>query len=490
MRICVSLRRGILFSLISFCIAQPAFSTVSDPSNVIANSPETAVAVRAAQQQTAIEHVQLPQSKSSEPAVTPPPTQAEPQAVDAPAATAEKIPVTNAAVSEQKESSKITAPISILVLPTDKKSNEAIEKSFSLYTNNLKKKFSLWLERSARYIEIMKDILKEKNMPEELVFLPIVESGFSTQAYSSARAAGPWQFIAGTAKRYGLVIDWWRDERKDPVKSTIAAADYLKDLYDMFGSWSLALAAYNAGEGRIAKALKRTDSDNFWSLRNTKQIRQETKDYVPRYIAATMIANTPEEYGFRDLTYHEPFEYDEVILYVPVDLEVIAKCAGTSVDEIRELNPELRRWSTPPNLPEYTLRLPVDTADAFIANLSNVPDEKLFSYETYTVKHNETLKKIASKSGVPVNTLLALNSLAGIERLSPGEEIKLPPKGKYFADIDDKMTARKASLKTSETGKRHTRSQSRAAKKGSHSKSAKVKVAKGKSRAKIKTRKT
>ena len=162
----------------------------------------------------------------------------------------------------------------------------------------------------------------------------------------------------------------------------------------------LHLAAYNAGEGRIAKALKRTDSDNFWSLLDTKQIRQETKDYVPQYIAATIIANTPEEYGFRDLTYHEPFEYDEVMLYVPVDIEVIAQCAGTSADKIRELNPELRRWSTPPNLREYTFRLPVDTADAFIKNLSNIPDEKLFSYETYTVKKNETLKKIASKSGV------------------------------------------------------------------------------------------
>jgi membrane-bound lytic murein transglycosylase D len=281
-----------------------------------------------------------------------------------------------------------------------------------------------------------------------------------------------------------LVIDWWRDERKDPVKSTIAAADYLKDLHDMFGSWSLALAAYNAGEGRIAKALKRTDSDNFWSLLGTTQIRQETKDYVPHFIAATIIANTPEEYGFHDLIYHEPFEYDEVTLFVPVDLEVIARCAGTSSDKIRELNPELRRWSTPPNLREYTLRLPVDTADAFIENLSNIPDEKLFSYETYTVRKNETLKKIASKSGVPVNTILALNSLAGIERLSAGEKIKLPPQGKNFADIDDKMTAHKASLKVSKKG---TKSHSKVAKKGSKSKA--DKVAKGKSRSKTKTRK-
>jgi len=479
------LKGAVLFSLMSFCITQPAFCAGSVPVDIIAKATDTAVALETPQLQPVKEHAQSAQLKPAEPAATPPMTQLEPQAVAAPAAPPELVPVINAAaVAGQNGPSNITPPLSILVSPTDKKANLAIERSFSLYTINLKKRFSVWLERSARYIEIMKDILKEKGMPEDLVFLPIVESGFNTRAYSPASASGPWQFIAGTAKRYGLVIDWWRDERNDPVKSTIAAANYLRDLHDMFGSWSLALAAYNAGEGRIAKALRRTDSDNFWSLLGTTQIRQETKDYVPHYIAATIIANTPEEYGFRDLIYHEPFEYDEVTLYVPVDLEVIAKCAGTGINEIRELNPELRRWSTPPNMPEYTLRLPVDTADRFIENLSNVPDDKLFSCETYTVKKNETLKKIAAKRGVPVSTILALNSLAGIERLSAGEKIKLPPAGKYFADIDDKMTARKASLKVAKKGKQ---SHSKVAKKGSKSKA--DKVAKGKSRAKAKTRK-
>src|ERR1700690_73344 len=480
------LRGVVLFSLMSFCIIQPAFCAGNGPDVIIAKAIDTAVALETPQLQPVREQVQTSQGNPPEPAAVPPMPQLEPLAGAAPAAPpAVLIPAgKSATLAEQNAFANITPPLSISVSPTDKKANQAIERSFSLYTINLKKRFSLWLERSARYLEIMKDILKEKGMPEDLVFLPIVESGFNTKAYSPARAAGPWQFIAGTAKRYGLVIDWWRDERKDPVKSTIAAADYLKDLHDMFGSWSLALAAYNAGEGRIAKALRRTDSDNFWSLLGTTQIRQETKDYVPHFIAATIIANTPEDYGFRDLIYHEPFEYDEVTLFVPVDLEVIAKCAGTSSDKIKELNPELRRWSTPPNLREYTLRLPVDTADAFIENLSNIPDEKLFSYETYTVKKNETLKKIASKSGVPVNTILALNSLAGIERLSAGEKIKLPPQGKYFADIDDKMTARKASLKES---KKSTKSHSKVAKKGSKSKA--VKVSKGKSRSKTKTRK-
>jgi membrane-bound lytic murein transglycosylase D len=335
-------------------------------------------------------------------------------------------------------------PLSINIDPEDKRAHLAIEESLRMFTQSIKPRFSMWLERSGRYIEIMQGILKERNMPTELVFLPIVESGFNPKAYSKARAAGPWQFISATAKRYGLVIDWWKDERKDPVKSTIAASKYLRDLYNMFGSWSLALAAYNAGEGRISKALKRSNSEDYWALLSTSQIRQETKDYVPRYIAATMIANTPEEYGFDNLDYHEPFEYDEVVVYKPVDLEIIAQCSGSSVDTIRELNPELRRWSTPPNVGEYTLRIPPGRADVFVEKISKIPDNKLLSYDRYIVKKSDNIKKIAAKTKVPVSVILELNSLAGIERLSSGEVIKLPPHGKYSADIDDKMTALKA----------------------------------------------
>ena len=518
MQICVGIRGAALFVLISLSLVLPAFGAGTGQTDIIAKVSDASItashipaeAVRDNIQEAGIYpdqgHSEPPGAHHKSPLIMALATPSvETSLIDAPMQHAVRVPLAAAAppaiaappvdapgtvptdqtneTARRNETPGITPPLSISVSPTDKMANRAIERSFDLYTNNLKKRFSVWLERSARYIEIMKNILKDKGMPEDLVFLPIVESGFNTKAYSPASAAGPWQFIAGTAKRYGLVIDWWRDERKDPLKSTAAAADYLKDLHDMFGSWSLALAAYNAGEGRIAKALRRTDSDNFWSLLDTRQIRQETKDYVPRYIAATIIANTPEDYGFRDLTYHEPFEYDEVTLYVPVDLDVVARCAGTSVDEIKELNPELRRWSTPPNLSEYTLRLPVDTADRFIDNLSEVPDEELFSCDTYTVKKNDSLKKIASRHKIPVSTILALNSMAGIERLSAGEKIKLPPKGKYFADIDDKMTARKASLK-SKKGKKH----SRYAKKSKHQRA--EKVAKGKSRSRNKTRKT
>jgi membrane-bound lytic murein transglycosylase D len=354
------------------------------------------------------------------------------------------------------------------------KSNEtaikAIEKNIALFKDRIKKRFSVWLERSAKYIEIMQDILKEKGMPEELVFLPIVESGFNLNAYSPARAVGPWQFIASTAKRYGLVIDWWRDERKDPVKSTHAAAEYLKDLYQMFGSWKLALAAYNAGEGRIMKALKRTGAEDYWALLNTKQIRNETKEYVPRYIAASMIASTPEEYGFQDLAYHEPLEYDEVSLNSPVDIEIIAKCAETTVEEIRGLNPELRRWSTPPNVQNYTIRIPAGSKDVFIENLNEIPEKERFSIDTYRVKKGDNLKKIAKKTGVPVNVILAINSMAGIEALDTGEEIKIPPKGKYYADMDDKISAKKVSYTKKISGKKSGKSNKKSAPKVSRAK--------------------
>ncbi len=377
---------------------------------------------------------------------------------------------------EDKQDKNTSSPLGISY-----KSNEtavkAIDKNISLFKDRIRERFSIWLERSAKYIEIMKDVLKEKKMPEELVFLPIVESGFNLNAYSRARAVGPWQFIAATAKRYGLVIDWWRDERKDPIKSTNAAADYLKDLYGMFGSWKLALAAYNAGEGRIMKAIKKTGAEDYWALLNTKQIRTETKEYVPRYIAATMIANTPEEYGFYNLVYHEPLEYDEVTLDSPADIEVIAKCAESTVEEIRGLNPELRRWSTPPNVPNYVVRIPAETRDSFIANLESIPVEERFSVDIYTVKKGDTIKKIASKAGVPLGAIIAMNSLSGIEGLKSGEKIKIPPKDKYQADMDDKISARKVSSKKRVTAKKSNKSNKKVSKKGVKSKKDRAKKA-------------
>jgi membrane-bound lytic murein transglycosylase D len=327
----------------------------------------------------------------------------------------------------------------------------AVKKQIIIFTERIKEKFSLWLSRSGKYIELMKNILKENNIPEEIVFLPLIESGFNPNAYSPAQAAGYWQFIASTARKYGLEINWWRDERRDPEKSTLAAANYLKDLYEMFGSWNLAMAAYNAGEGKILKALNKTKTDNYWALLNTNYIKNETKDYVPKFIAASLIANSPQDFGFENLEFYPPLEYDTVTITSPIDLEIIAKCAETSLEVIKDLNPELKRWCTPPDVSEYTLRIPVGKKDILLENLDSIPEGKRFSIDTYKVKKGDTFQKISRKTGVPIKVILDLNAWEKMIPLKTGMKIYLPPKGKYKLEKDDKGAVKKATYKYQKT---------------------------------------
>ncbi|MDA8432783.1 MAG: transglycosylase SLT domain-containing protein [Nitrospiraceae bacterium] len=340
--------------------------------------------------------------------------------------------------------------------------SKAVERSIGLFSTTIKERFSLWLSRSGQYLDMMKEILRKKNVPEDIVFLSLIESGFNPNAYSIARAAGPWQFIASTARRYGLAINWWKDERRDPVKSTEAAADYLKDLYGMFGSWNLAMAAYNAGEGKILKAIKRSKADTYWDLLGTQHIKRETKEYVPRFIAAGLIATNPKDFGFEDIAYHEPLSYDEVMLDAPVDLSVAAECAGTDVQELKKLNPELRRWCTPPDVQQYVLRVPKGTKDEFQEKLSQVPEGERFTIGHYTVRQGDTFKKIARKTGVPVPVILSLNSMEKIMPLKSGSSLYLPPKGLFVADREDSSIVRKVSYKKHRvlrkaSGSRHRR---------------------------------
>ncbi len=323
---------------------------------------------------------------------------------------------------------------------------KAIERNIILFTERIRERFTTYLQRSGKYLDLMRDILRSKKIPEDIAFLPLIESGFNPNAYSVARAVGPWQFIADTAKRYGLKIDWWKDERKDPVKSTEAAADYLKDLYEMFGSWNLAMAAYNAGEGKILKALNRSQSGDYWELVATEHIRDETKEYVPRFIAAGLIATSPENYGFDDLAYHAPLEFDEVVLDSPVDLDVAARCAGTSVRVIRDLNPELRRWCTPANARTYTLRIPAGKSEIFVANLSMIPKQNRFTIDTYRVKKKDTIKKISVRTRIPISVILDLNNI-DIGHLKEGEVLYLPPREKFSLDRGDRVLLKKASYK-------------------------------------------
>lgn len=327
----------------------------------------------------------------------------------------------------------------------NKTATRAVERNLGLFTTKIRDRFSLWLSRSGTYLDIMTDILRKKDVPEDIVFLSLIESGFNPYAYSMAHAAGPWQFIASTARRYGLEIDWWKDERRDPVKSTEAAADYLKDLYSMFGSWNLAMAAYNAGEGKILKAMKRGKVDDYWDLRETRHIRSETKNYVPKFIAAKIIASNPEDFGFKNVDYKEPLRYDKVDLDSPVDLSVAAKCAGTTLEEIRRLNPELRRWCTPPDASHYVLRIPEGTKEVFLEKLSLLPEKDRFTMERYKVRRGDSLWRISRRIGVPLHVILSLNSMKKFMTLRLGSTIYLPPKGFSIKDAEERGMIRKAS---------------------------------------------
>lgn len=238
-------------------------------------------------------------------------------------------------------------------------------------TGNMRERFSTWLDRSGKYLAMVRDVLRQHNLPETLVFLPLIESGFNPMAYSPADASGIWQFIEGTAKVYGLRINHWVDERRDPEKSTVAAARYLKKLYGMFDSWPLSLASYNAGEGRILNALKRSNTSNFWDLSAFNILKAETRNYVPKFMAATLIARNPKAHGF-SVDYQEPLRYDEVIVAGATSLKKSANAVGISVDELRRYNPELKRGITPPNDPNYRLKLPIGTKKRFLESYPHV----------------------------------------------------------------------------------------------------------------------
>jgi len=223
------------------------------------------------------------------------------------------------------------------------------------------------LSRGSKYIPLMKNIFRRKGLPEDLVYLALIESGFNNQAVSAASAAGPWQFIASTARRHGLVINDWVDERRDPVKSTYAAADYLRALHDAFGSWPMAIAAYNSGEGKIIRGVRNYGVSNFWDMSSSgDHLADETKLYVPSFLAAAIIAKDPTAYGLA-IDAQPPDRWEEVSLPLPVTLAEAAQFAHTSLARLKELNPHLRKAVTPPNEAGFILRLPEGSSQAFIS---------------------------------------------------------------------------------------------------------------------------
>jgi membrane-bound lytic murein transglycosylase D len=247
-----------------------------------------------------------------------------------------------------------------------------IDQEIVFFQTAFKERFEKYLSRSGRYLPIVQKIMKESDVHEDIAYLPLIESGFNPMAVSRAKAAGLWQFMKTTAKHYGLRVDKWIDERYDAVKSTKAAMEYFKDLYAMFGSWPLSMASYNAGEGRIGRTLAATGAADYWELKAMGRMPKETRDYVPKFMAATMIAKDPEAYGF-SVAYETPMRYDEVLVPRQTSLLAISRITNVSLAEIKAYNPELRRGATPPNYPGYLLKLPLGKKAAFLAKYSEIP---------------------------------------------------------------------------------------------------------------------
>jgi membrane-bound lytic murein transglycosylase D len=286
-----------------------------------------------------------------------------------------------------------------------------IEKFIRYFQTRGRKKFELYLSRSGKYVGMMQKILVRYGLPEDLVYVALIESGFSPRAYSVAKAAGPWQFISGTGRRYGLRIDWWADERRDAEKSTHAAASYLRDLYGMFESWPLAAAAYNAGEGKIQKAVARYKSDDFSELIRHRYLKQETKDYVPKMLAALTIAKDPDKYGFGDVVYEPPLNLRTVTVPGGTDLAAVARLVEVREEKIRDWNPELRRFCTPPNRDRYDLRLSVDATKLAEERMEEIRTRAKVSFLQHNVRKGETLQALAVRYGTSVRILKELNGL-------------------------------------------------------------------------------
>ncbi len=335
---------------------------------------------------------------------------------------------------------KVTYDIPIVI-------NAAVEQHMDYFQKKIPKRFKMWLERSGRFTPMMRAILKEHGMPEDLVYLALIESGFNCDAYSRAAAVGPWQFIRGTGRRYGLRIDYWVDERRDPVKSTHAAAKYLGDLYAEFGSWYLAAAGYNAGEGKVRRALKRYKADDFWSISQGRRyyLKRETRQYVPKMIAAAIIGKNPEKYGFKELNYWEPLEYDTVTVHSGTSLGVAAKLAGIKTKELVQLNPELQRWCTPPT-GMYSLNVPKGQKLSFeqaYAKLSEQERKARIGMITVKVHKGDTMGRIARSHRVRLSDLLALNPHINPRRMRIGQKVYVPPSSsgaRYYASAPQTST--------------------------------------------------
>ena len=305
--------------------------------------------------------------------------------------------------------------------------NKQVDQFITYFTTAKgRKQFSIWMKRYMEYKDLIIPILKQHKMPEELMILAMIESGLNPKAYSRANASGMWQFIYSTGKNYGLKRDWYVDERRDPVKATHAACEYLKDLNEQFDNWYLALAAYNCGAGRISRASKLHQTYDFWQMHS---LPRESRNYIPYYLAAAIIAKDPEHYGF-NISKSKPFSYEEVVLENSADLAVLSRVAGIKVKTLLKYNPELRQSATPADSP-YLLKLPKGKKEQFLARWNSIPESERFApqFIVHRVRYGESLWTISKKYGASIHDIAAVNKIRNRHKIRVGNKLKIPIKG-------------------------------------------------------------
>ena len=305
--------------------------------------------------------------------------------------------------------------------------NKQVDQFITYFTTAKgRKQFAIWMKRYMEYKDLILPILKKHEMPEELMVLAMIESGLNPKAYSRANASGMWQFIYSTGKNYGLKRDWYIDERRDPIKATGAACEYLKDLNEQFDNWYLALAAYNCGSGRISRASKLHQTYDFWQMHS---LPRESRNYIPYYLAAAIITKDPEKYGFT-IPKVKPFSYEEVVLEHSADLAVLSRVAGIKVKTLRKYNPELRQSATPADNP-YLLKLPKGKKEQFLARWNSIPESERFApqFIVHRVRYGESLWTISKKYGASIHDIAAVNKIRNRHKIKVGNKLKVPLKG-------------------------------------------------------------
>jgi membrane-bound lytic murein transglycosylase D len=339
-------------------------------------------------------------------------------------------------------------------------SHDRVQYYLDFFRGKGRERMGIWLTRMPRYEAMIRARLQEQGLPGDLVYLALIESGFSNSATSRARAVGMWQFMKGTAKGYGLRVDSWMDERRDPYRATEAAVRHLKQLNDRFGSLYLAAAAYNAGAGKVSRGVRRLPDDDeadsvnsdatFFRLYDTKLLRRETKDYVPKLIAAARIAKEPARYGF-EVGAAEPSSYDSLIVPTMTGLDVIARLADTTVAAIRELNPQYLRLATPPGRVSV-VRVPPGRGPATVAAYAQLPAERRITFLEHTVARGETMSGIAHRYRVSTRLVVEANPRLHGKRLRPGQRVIVPTGGALSTSVARRVADPVAPAASSPTG--------------------------------------